>query len=189
MARTRRRITEAAIELHGSVGPAATTMTAIAERAGVTRATLYRHFANEAEVFSACSGTWLAANPRPDTGSWSRLRNPEERIGVALREMYAYYRSTEDMLANLFRDVAVLPDPAARNLASYPTELLAALDEGWSPDADPRIRRAAILVAVSFETWRSLAREGLSDDEAADLMSGLVLVGAAAGRARREGGG
>src|SRR5664280_3595678 len=73
MDRTRERITRAAVELHGTIGPAATTMSAVAELAGVTRATLYRHFPNEAALFTACSADWLAANPRPDPADWATI--------------------------------------------------------------------------------------------------------------------
>ena len=50
---TRRRITETAVELHGTVGPARTSISAVAERAGVRRSTLYRHFPDEAALFDA----------------------------------------------------------------------------------------------------------------------------------------
>ncbi len=109
MDRTRERITRAAIELHGTIGPAATTMSAVAEKAGVTRATLYRHFANEEALFSACSADWLAANPRPDLARWAAIDDPTERLRTALDELYAYNRSTEAMRANLLRDIDALP--------------------------------------------------------------------------------
>ena len=110
MDRTRQRITMAAIELHGTIGPAATTMSAVAEQAGVTRATLYRHFANDEALFSACSADWLAANPRPDLARWTAIENPVERLQTALGELYAYNRSTEAMRTNLIRDIDSLPD-------------------------------------------------------------------------------
>lgn len=179
MARTRQQITAAAIGLHGTVGPAATTMSAVAERAGVTRATLYRHFPNEEALFAACSREWLAAHPRPSLDSWARIADPATRIHVALREIYGYYATTEGMLGNLVRDAAALPAPIARNLAGYPGQMLDVLDIGWRRDAEDRIRRATILHAVAFETWRSLTRGGLSTEEAADLMARLVVTAAA----------
>lgn len=175
MDRTRQRITQAAIELHGSVGPAATTMSAVAQRAGVTRATLYRHFPDEAALFGACSREWLAEHPRPVVAAWAVVTDPGERMRLALGEMYAYYRSAGDMLDRLLRDFAALPEQTARNLARYPVEMLAALDVGWPTDGDRRVRRAAIGHAIAFETWRSLAGQGLADAEAADLMTGLVV--------------
>ncbi len=192
MATTRRRITQAAVELHGTVGPGATTMSAVAKRAGVTRATLYRHFPDEQALFAACSREWLSANPWPDFARWAAIADPAERVRTALGEMYAYYRATEAMLGNLYRDIASLPAGIAANLASYPEQMLRVLDQGWRapsvgrlrrpespaplrrPGSAARLRRAAILHAVAFETWRSLARGGLSDAEAARLMAGLV---------------
>ena len=66
MAETRRRITEAAVDLHRTVGPARTTLSAIAKRAGVQRHTVYRHFPTETELFGACSAHYFTANPWPD---------------------------------------------------------------------------------------------------------------------------
>src|SRR3712207_8957648 len=91
MAETHLRITEAAIELHGSVGPSRTTMSAVAERAGVERRTLYRHFPNEADLFEACSSHYFAANPWPDLDAWRAIADPDERLERALDELYAYY--------------------------------------------------------------------------------------------------
>src|SRR5215212_7442354 len=113
MDRTRARITQAAIELHGSIGPAATTMSAVAERAGVTRATLYRHFPNEDALFKACSAEWRSANPAPDPDQWTTIPDPYDRLRKALPALYSWYRSSEAMRANLLRDLAVLP-PAIR---------------------------------------------------------------------------
>ena len=180
MERTRARITAAAIDLHGSVGPAATTMSAVADRAGVTRATLYRHFPSEAALFAACSAEWRAQNPAPDPATWAAIRDPAERLPVALGELYAWYRGTEAMRANVLRDLQVMPDPIQAAIAAYPRTVVAALDTGW-PTAD-RLRRAAIGHAVAFDTWRSLAHQGLSDAEAARLMTDLVAVSGQAGR-------
>src|SRR6188472_3970932 len=98
---TRARITQAAIDLHGSVGPAATTMSAVAERAGVTRATLYRHFPNEDALFKACSAEWRSANPAPDAGQWATISDPYDRLARALPALYGWYRSSEAMRVNL----------------------------------------------------------------------------------------
>src|SRR5256885_852289 len=105
-AETRRRITESAVELHGSVGPARTSMSAVAERAGVRRSTLYRHFPDESALFEACSAHWNADNPPPDPGAWGEIPDPDERLRTALQEIYGYWRRTEPMIANLLRDEA-----------------------------------------------------------------------------------
>ena len=96
MDRTRGRITSAAIELHGTIGPAATTMSAVAERAGVTRATLYRHFPNEESNFSrhaALSGE--ARTRRPNPAQWAAIPDPYDRLAAALPALYGWYRSCE----------------------------------------------------------------------------------------------
>jgi AcrR family transcriptional regulator len=172
MEETRARITRAAIELHGSVGPAATTMSAVAERAGVTRATVYRHFPTEAALFLACSAEWRNANPAPDPAEWAAIPDPRQRLAVALPVLYRWYRSAGSMRANLLRDLAALPPAIADRIEAYPLTVADVLDAGWSRRSP--LRRAAIGHAVAFDTWRSLTREGLSDKKAAKLIMELV---------------
>ena len=191
MDRTRERITRAAVDLHGTIGPAATTMSAVAERAGVTRATLYRHFPNEAALFTACSADWLAANPRPDLARWAAIADPARRLGTALDELYAYYRSTERMRTNLLRDIAVIPATFRPGIAAFPTATV----------AGPRGRLAGTgqgrTCAAQPSGMRSGSRRGdhwpgrdLTDAEAAELMvrfviGGVVGVGDRASHLRR----
>src|SRR5919106_5043085 len=99
-AATRQRITEAAMELHGTVGPARTTISAVAERAGVQRATVYRHFPSETELFEACSGHWYSLNPMPDPSRWAEIADSEERLRAALGDLYEWYAWAEPMLVN-----------------------------------------------------------------------------------------
>jgi AcrR family transcriptional regulator len=170
---TRRRITEAAVELHGSVGPARTTISAIAERAGVQRATVYRHFPDEAALFAACSSHWSAANPPPNPEEWASIPDPDERTRRALTDLYAYFARNEQMLANLIRDedrVAVLP-PLLAPVWGY----LDAVADLLAPRRGGKRTRAALRHAVDFRTWRSLARDGgLANDDVVALMSALV---------------
>ncbi len=174
MDRTRQQITRAAVELHGTIGPAATTMSAVAELAGVTRATLYRHFPNEEALFTACSADWLAANPRPDPSGWATVADPAHRLAVALDELYAYYRSTEQMRTNLLRDIAVIPERFRPGIVGFTPTTVRILEAGWPGPSGAHQRHAAIGHAVGFETWRSLAKEGLTDEEAAELMVRFV---------------
>ncbi len=175
MDRTRERITHAAVELHGTIGPAATTMSGVAELAGVTRATLYRHFPNEEALFTACSTDWLAVNPPPDFGRWAAIADPARRLSAALGEIYAYYRSTERMRTNLLRDIAIVPAKFRPGIVAFPPTTVEVLEAGWPAPSVARLRRAAIGHAVGFETWRSLAREGLTDEEAVHLMVQFVM--------------
>jgi AcrR family transcriptional regulator len=173
MDQTRARITSAAIELHGTIGPVATTMSSVAELAGVTRATLYRHFPNEAALFAACSAEWRSAHPSPDPSEWAEIPNPRDRLMVALPSLYGWYRESEGMRANLLRDVGVLPPAIRDGITAYPSSIADALNAGWPRKS--RLRRAAIGHAVDFHTWRSLAHQGLTDTDAATLMTTLIV--------------
>jgi AcrR family transcriptional regulator len=182
-AETRRRITESAVELHGTLGPSRTSMSAIAERAGVRRSTLYRHFPDEVAVFAACSAHWREANPAPDLGAWAAIEDPDRRLRTALEELYAYYRHTEGMMENLYRDEAVMP-VVQRSFSRFHQYLAAAHDclmRGRRLRGAARRRvHAATGHALDFTTWRSLAREQeLDDGEAAELMCALVAASGA----------
>jgi AcrR family transcriptional regulator len=181
---TRLRITEAAVDLHGSLGPAKTTISAVAERAGVQRATVYRHFPDEEALFGACSAHWLAQHPLPDLEDWATVGDPDERLRVALSALYAWYESGEEMLERTTRDATLVP--AMRRAVglrrAWLTEAVATIVHGRRERGARRRRvEAAIAHAVSFSTWRSLVREqGLSVAEAVELMCGLAEL--AAGR-------
>jgi AcrR family transcriptional regulator len=177
---TRLRITESAMELHGSVGPSRTSMSAVAERAGVRRSTLYRHFPDEAALFDACSAHWAAANPPPELAAWAAIASPDERLRFALVELYAFYRRTEQMLENLFRDEATMPLVRER-FSAFRGYLEAARDTlmaGRRLRGGPRRRtRAALGHAIAFSTWKSLvAEQGVDDAEAAELVCALVAA-------------
>ena len=179
-AETRLRITESAVALHGTVGPARTSISAVAEHAGVRRSTVYRHFPDEAALFGACSGHWLAQNPPPDVSAWERIADPDARLATALDELYAYYRRTGEMFERLLRDAPSVP-VIAEKMVPF-AQLLAAVTEillrGRGARGKARDRqRAAIGHVVAFETWRDLTgTQGLSDAAAADLMRRLVAA-------------
>lgn len=176
---TRLRITEAAVALHGTVGPARTTVTAIAERAGVDRLTVYRHFPNEEALYQACSAHWRAGHALPDPSSWASITDPEARLVHALRALYGWYRENHAMMENVLRDapnVAPLAD-RPRAWAGYNDAIVEALVPGWSARGRRRaLLRTAIAHAVDLGTWRSLTHRGLGDDDAADLMRRLVVA-------------
>lgn len=177
-AATRQRITESAVELHEKLGPAHTSISAIADHAGVRRSTVYRHFPDEDALFVACSVHWRAANPPPDPSSWSSIADVEERTRTAIRSLYEFYDSTEAMYASLLRDEPLVPAVAKRLRDFY--GYLRSIEDGLSAGHGlrgwrARQRRAAIGHALAFPTWRSLTRdEGLSNAEAAELMVRLV---------------
>jgi AcrR family transcriptional regulator len=175
---TRRRITESAVELHEQLGPARTPISAIAERAGVRRSTVYRHFPDEEALFVACTSHWAAEHIPPDVEPWVQIGDPDERLRHALRALYRYYRSTGRMLEHSLRDATVSP-LVAKMLGPYRAYVAAAVDvlmRGRPERGHARRRvRAAVGHALAFETWHSLAVEqGLGDGEAAALMGRLV---------------
>ncbi len=175
---TRRRIVEATVGLHETVGMAGTTISAIAEKAGVERLTVYRHFPDERALFSACSAHWGAANPPPDPASWTQISDPEERLRVALMEVYAYHRRTEPMMSNFVRDAPAKPvlfEIGAPYLQLF-ERMRYVLATGWGVE-DERLALllAALGHALDFQTWRSLARQqGLDDERALGLMVNMV---------------
>lgn len=184
---TRLRITESAVALHEEVGPAQTSISAIAERAGVRRSTVYRHFPDEDALFAACSSHWRAANPPPDPRTWSSIEDPAERTRAALHEVYGFYGSTEAMYVSLLRDEPLVP-AVQRRLRDFYGYLRSIQDD---LTAGRRLRgrraqyvRAAIGHALAFPTWHSLTREqGLTGDDAVELMCRLVEDAASSRRA------
>ena len=179
-AQTRLRITESAVELHGTLGPAQTTMSAVAEHAGVRRSTLYRHFPDERALFGACSAHWAEANPPPDVSRWAAIDDPDERLETALAELYAYYRQTEEMLDKLFRDAPTVPvvDELMGGFHAYLEEAAKVLTRGRGLRGTAAKRtRAAIGHALAFRTWQDLTRaQGLDEPEAVELMGKLCDV-------------
>jgi AcrR family transcriptional regulator len=171
---TRRRIVAAAVELHTTLGPSRTTVQAIAERAGVTRPTVYAHFPDARSLFQACSGHVRATVPPPDPTAWRSISDPGERLTTALRDLYGYYERLEPLLENVQRDAAVMPLVAEMNAyrVRYVEEIRDLLLEAWPTRGGERARlRRAIGHALEFRTWQSLVRrQGCATDEAVQLM-------------------
>lgn len=175
---TRRRIVDAAIQLHTTVGPANTTISAIAERAGVERLTVYRHFPGEEELFRACVTHGWELFPLPDYRAWAKLDDPEHRLRTALTELYAYYGGVGDAFLVIVRDFPRVPTLAALNAPYFAKweEMRDVLARGWKRRGR---RRQALLAAIAhsldLSTWESLVRrQGLSDADAVELLMGMV---------------
>ena len=179
---TRQRIVEAAVELHTTLGPARATVTAIAERAGVTRPTVYAHFPDERSLFQACAGHVREAVPPPDPTVWRSLSDPEQRLERALRDLWGYYEHLEPLLENVQRDAEVMPLVAEMNAyrVRYLEQLRDVLLEAWPKRGEARARlRRAIGHALEFPTWQSLVRrQGCSSKEAVQLTVTFVCAAA-----------
>jgi AcrR family transcriptional regulator len=182
MEETRRRIIEATVELHGTVGPARTTTSEIARRAGVERVTVYRHFSNDSDLFRACSGHWAAANPLPSADPWFEPGQPHARVRRALAQLYAYYRNAEPMLTNITRDAETMP--ALYEVGARRRRFLAEIEERLAKDFGARGKRgervrAALGIALDFRTWKYLTRHrSLTEEDAVELMTALVETAA-----------
>jgi AcrR family transcriptional regulator len=173
-AETRQRIVDATVELHREIGPARTTVSAIAERAGVQRLTVYRHFPDERALLNACSGQFMEQNPPPNPTNWLEIDNPRDRCSRGLTELYEYYARTEAMMGNVLRDAET--DPLTREATApyheYVRAVQGVLVDGWKTCDDAKTRLAAAVGhALDFYTWRSLVRtQGLDIREAVELM-------------------
>jgi len=179
MEQTRERIAKATFELHGLVGPARTTIAAVAERAGVERATVYRHFPDELSLYHGCIGHGRAKHPFPDTSTWTAIEDPEERLRTGLRVLYSYYRSVEYVLTNVVRDLPDMPvfrrAYAELGIFAYYEGVRAVLCEPYRKRSRFRIISAATGHATQFPTWQSLVRgQGLSDPQAVEAMVAMV---------------
>ena len=175
-AETRQRIVEATVELHKTVGPAKTTIKAIAERAGVQRATVYNHFPDLQTLFDACNAHYYKRHPMPNPTSWVGIASPNERFRLAVRELYRWYEDTEAMLSVGIRDIDAVPPAAREAFVGYFRYVARSLMTGRRERGRARVRTAAAVGhAISFVTWHSLVRGGsLTSEEAADLMEAMV---------------
>jgi AcrR family transcriptional regulator len=180
---TRLRIARAAVELHETVGPSKTTMSALAEEAGVSRPTVYSHFPDELSLFKACSSLDLSENPPPNPDPWAKIADPEERLRSALTEVYAYYLRRERMMYNVLRDAQGDAEVNAnmrevlKPFTAHWERMKEILAAAWevSEERPQQLLRGAIGVALDFQTWRTMVRgQGLTNEQAIELMVRMV---------------
>jgi AcrR family transcriptional regulator len=188
---TRQRIVEAAVALHLERGPAQTSIAAVAERAGVNRVTVYRHFPDTRTLLEACSVHAAKLHPPPDLDGWRRIADPRKRTQVGLTQLYDYFRRTEAGWANVLRDAEL--DPLVREMAekrrmAYLRDARDVLLAPWPKRPSRRpLLKAVLALAVDFRTWQTLARREALDDRAAVALM-VSLASAIGGTARRGAG-
>src|SRR5512145_967939 len=159
---TRQRIVDATVHLHQTLGSAKTTISAIAEKAGVERLTVYRHFPDERALLTACTSHYLTLKPPPDPTEWERIFEGEQRLHAALTAIYAFHRRTEPMFTRAARDLE--ENPVLREVMApffaYWERVHEILCAPWKVSGHQRIQvRAFVGHAINFQTWRSLVRE------------------------------
>jgi AcrR family transcriptional regulator len=168
-AETRRRIVEAAVDLHTRIGPAQTTFSMVAEEAGVQRHTLYAHFPDERSLLMACSGHTQAADPPPDAKPWRAIGDPCARLRTGLAALYAWYGRNAQRVASVLRDAeyhALTREIAALRMGPYLKDYTEVLGEHLNAR-----QRAMLALALSFYTSRTLTRDGgLTPDAAVEAM-------------------
>ncbi len=174
-AETRRRIVEATVDLHSEIGPAATTVSMVAERAGVQRHTVYAHFPDELSLHMACSGLAMERDPLPDPEPWRAIADPRQRLLAALSQLYAWFSRNAQLMACVLRDMEVhAATRAVTELRMGPAleTYRQVLGAGLSAPG-----RAMLHLAMSYFTWRTLTREGgLSDTEAVQAMADAAMA-------------
>ena len=177
---TRERIARATAELHEEKGVAQTTVAEIARRAGVTRLTVYNHFAGLSELLPACAAHYERLHPVPELGSVLAQADPGERVRGALARLYGWYRETEPMYGKLFSDRASVPELdrfLEQNIDRMQAELADDLAAAFAVRGRRAERTGALIrLALDFWTWRRLSREGLDDEAAADLMAAAIAT-------------
>lgn len=174
---TRARIVNATVALHEALGPAKTSIKAIAEKAGVQRLTVYRHFPDEESLFVACSTHWLTLNPPPDVAAWEKIGQADVRSFEVLLAFYQYYRNTEKLWTKVYRDIEQVP-AVRKVMVGFETYLDTVRDGLLAPWKlkGKRKRQMSITLrhALRFSTWQSLERENLKDKQIADLVMGWI---------------
>lgn len=173
---TRQRILDATIALQQRVGVFGTTISAIAEKAGVERLTVYRHFPDETALLTAATTYYLETNPPPDPESWRDIADPRLRLRVGLTATYAYHQQTDSMIAHLIQGMPYKPVvcDALEGYFAHWTRVHGILSEGWDTP-NPELLKAAVGHALSFKTWHSLMRDlGLDNAQAIELMIGMI---------------
>ena len=170
--RTRERIVAATAGLHGSVGPANTSISAVAEKAGVQRLTVYRHFPTEESLFLACSAHWLRENPPPDPHDWQDEGNAERRTAQALAALFGYYRQTSSMWRLVYRDIDQVPamQPPLDGFHDYLAAIRDDLVAHWQPRGrKSKFLKATVAHLLGFGTWRSFDDQQIDDRQMVEI--------------------
>ena len=170
---TRERIVEAAVKLHEVLGPAKTSIKAIAEEAGVQRLTVYRHFPDDATLFDACTSHYFGLHPPPNMADWTEIEAASERSHAALAAFYTYYRQVEKMLSVAYRDLEEL-EALQKPMGQFEAYLDMVCDDlvnAWQQTHSSKKQlQFTLRHALRFSTWQSLQKTKLKDEKIAELV-------------------
>jgi AcrR family transcriptional regulator len=164
--RTRDAILEAALQLFAERGYIGTRVEDIAQEAGISRATFYKHFAERDQILEHLFGRLLAGAvevvPPPDADPGSQVR--------ALLDAAAGTMMEDDLLARFVYSIPIRHDAVLPGGAAVPTvftqvrdTLEAATVDGTLRD-DVSLDRAMDLLGRAFESaMRDWAQHAVDD--------------------------
>ena len=177
VAKTRTAIVLAARQLHVERGLVATSWDDIAERAGVSTATVYRHFPSLAELVPACAQTVFdliqPLTPAQAAGVFASVERAADRFEHIARSSAHCYQAGADWLHAAQRERDFLPElEAAMGVIEDSLRQLVTTAVGRRlTKAD----HALLFVVCDFPLWWSLSSSGLSDRATEEAMVRLVL--------------
>jgi AcrR family transcriptional regulator len=167
---TRERITGAVRELLAEGTFHTSTVERVADRAGISRATLYQHFRSRLELVDAICETFDTNPALLELRQVIELPDAEAALDKTIANSIRFWSSEDAVLRQLYGVAAI--DPAAQNLVDRQRndrrgelERLVSNLHRARRLRDRTTARALnlLLVLTSYETFRELREAGLSD--------------------------
>jgi AcrR family transcriptional regulator len=176
---TRRRIVDATHALHVEQGIHATTMTHIANRAGVSVGTVYHHFPTYQDAVLACAAHTAEMVPLPTLEILDGATTLEERVRQLARGVFGFYERLPAY--ERVRSERWGMPPIAAYVEQEDSNRLALTREALRPfKVNARLVNAcAALLDVAVHG--ALTRAGSSSMKAADEVAGFILARLQAG--------
>jgi len=174
---TRNQIVWATMQLHTEKGAAATSQADIAARAGVSPATVYRHFPTLGSLVRACgSQIWMAVSPpRPedDERLFAGLGTTPERLVKFVEEVSAFYGRAWLPLQNARQERSRIPE-LDEDMRWIEAGLEALARQALILEGSGESRVQLLLAVTDFGVWQSLRDHGITADAAPKMLLDLV---------------
>ena len=175
---TRQRILDATLELYKEVGIGATTLTAVAERADVSRGTVLNHFGSAEGLLGATVDRIVQTLELPDDRIYDGLASRDDRIRAYVAAMIGFQQRTSHLWP-IFKDE--LERPAVREReAAYWAALAklqaAALGEDLARDARANATLTSVIHPATVGTFLwSFEQAGLDPQLALPLLGEFAV--------------
>ncbi len=174
---TRARIIKATMQLHGEQGVATTSQADVAARAGVSPATVYRHFPTIGSLIRACGGQVWSAIPPPRAEDADRLFRGLETTSARLRcfvdQLCRFYQRAWRPLEGARQDRSRVPE-LDESLSQVEAGLEALGRAALAPEAPAESRVQLLLALTDFGVWKSLRDHGVSEENAPQIVVALL---------------